>query len=312
MCGIFGVILNNNENIYGQIIDALVQLQNRGYDSSGLSVLKNKEFDVIKYASTNELSSIDKLLSLHLQSNTEDIVSHGIGHNRWATHGKKTDQNAHPHVSNDKKICIVHNGIIENYIILKHFLQEKGFTFYSQTDTEVITNLISFYYLTEKDICKAIEITINKLQGTYGLIIQCIDFPNALFCVRNGSPLLIGENEECVIITSEQSGFCNNVNTYITLKNDDICTIEKKKNEFIVKTKHIYSHKAINIVNTDLTPYPYDHWTIKEINEQPNVVIQSINNGGRIKNHCEVKLGGLESFTNILKHINKIVTPKIN
>ena len=307
MCGIFGIISLEHQDIYKKIIDGLVQLQNRGYDSTGLCVIKNGIFDIHKYASTNKINSIDRLLSLELSNTLEDKLYLGIGHNRWATHGIKNNTNAHPHLSNDGKFAIVHNGIIENYLDLKIFLYENDFTFYSQTDTEIIVNLVSHFYNKEQNTFKAIEQTISRLYGTYGIIIINLDEPNKLYCVRNGSPLLVGENEDFVVVTSEQSGFCNEMNNYITLNNDDICIIERNHKKIQVKTKHSYSQKKVNIINTDLTPYPYKHWTIKEIHEQPNVVLNSINKGGRIKNNSEVKLGGLESYTHILKEINNII-----
>jgi glucosamine--fructose-6-phosphate aminotransferase (isomerizing) len=154
MCGIFGILTKlKNHNIYKIIIDGLIQLQNRGYDSSGICVLNNGKFDIHKYASTNQISSIDKLLSLNLDNN----FSTGIGHNRWATHGGKTDINAHPHISNDKRFTLVHNGIIENYIELKNLLAKNGYTFYSQTDTEIIVNLISYHYKELKNTFDAIH-----------------------------------------------------------------------------------------------------------------------------------------------------------
>ena len=232
MCGIFGILTNlKNHNIYKIIIDGLIQLQNRGYDSSGICVLNDGKFDIHKYASTNQISSIDKLLSLNLDNN----LSIGIGHNRWATHGGKTDINAHPHMSNDKRFALVHNGIIENYIELKNLLSKNGYTFYSQTDTEIIVNLISYHYNELKNTFDAIHKTINDLHGTYGLIVINIDEPDVLYCVRNGSPLLIGNTEEYCIITSEQSGFCNMVNNYITLNNDDICVIRNDSNKISIK-----------------------------------------------------------------------------
>jgi glucosamine--fructose-6-phosphate aminotransferase (isomerizing) len=254
----------------------------------------------------------------------------GIGHNRWATHGGKTDINAHPHKSNDNKFVLVHNGIIENYQELKSFLIQKGYEFYSQTDTEVIVNLISYHYNnlnsnnlntnnlntnnlntnnlnTNNNSFIAIQKTIEQLQGTYGIIVMNISEPNTLYAVRNGSPLLVGITDEYTIITSEQSGFCNMVNNYITLQNDDICILTKCNNKIHIKTSNHYIHKNITITNYDLTPDPFKHWTLKEIYEQPNTIFNAINRGGRIKNDSEVKLGGLECKIDLLKNIQNII-----
>ena len=308
MCGIFGIITTlKNQNLYKIIIDGLIQLQNRGYDSSGICTIINNEFEINKYASTNDISSIEKLLPLII--NPPVNISLGIGHNRWATHGAKNDTNAHPHISNDKKFVLVHNGIIENYQELKSFLIENGYTFYSQTDTEVIVNLISYYYNQEEDknTFNAIEKTINNLQGTYGIIVMNNLEDDTIYAVRNGSPLLVGITDEYAIITSEQSGFCNMVSTYITLNNDDICMIKKNSTKVDIQTSNQYIHKKVNINNYDLTPEPYKHWTIKEINEQPSTISNTINRGGRIMNQSEVKLGGLEPHINIFRGIRNII-----
>ena len=312
MCGIFGIItkINNKENIYDKIINGLFQLQNRGYDSSGLSVLNKDKIETHKYASTVSESSLDKLKNLNLSHGENDEIYQGIGHNRWATHGIKNDINAHPHLSNDQNFALVHNGIIENYADLKKMLIDNGYVFYSQTDTEVIVNLVSYYYNIYYDTFKALDMATNKIQGTYGIILLDVNSPDKIFCVRNGSPLLIGRNEDCVIITSEQSGFCNLISNYITLQNDDICIIKRaddNSDNLIIKTFHNYTHKNVNILECDLTPYPYEHWTLKEINQQPSCVLNAINNGGRIKNKSEVKLGGLEQHINILKDIDNII-----
>jgi glucosamine--fructose-6-phosphate aminotransferase (isomerizing) len=310
MCGIFGIVLNNNnENIYNLIINGLIQLQNRGYDSAGVCTIKNDKFEVNKCASTNKQNALEKLMSMTSIKELKDNVCIGIGHNRWATHGVKNDTNAHPHLSGDANFVIVHNGIIENYNEIKQKLIKEGFIFNSQTDTEVIVNLLQYNYnnLASTNITDIIKLTIEELRGTYGLLIQSLYEPNKLYCVRNGSPLLIGQNEEEVIVTSEQSGFCNKMSNYITLHNDDICVITKTDNNIIINTSRNYIKKNVTLFDSNQTPHPYEHWTLKEINDQSDVILNSINKGGRIKNASEVKLGGLEQHVDNLKNIDNII-----
>jgi glucosamine--fructose-6-phosphate aminotransferase (isomerizing) len=250
MCGIYGILLKKPDNIYDLILQGLAQLQNRGYDSAGICVY-NDGLHITKYAST-EVSALD-LLS---KTTFVDRPKIGMGHNRWATHGQKTDLNSHPHASNDGNWAIVHNGIIENYEELKELLPRT--TFHSQTDTEVIVHLLQYNY--EGDILATIQKTIGLLKGTYALIIMTAYEPNKLFCVRDGSPLLIGYNEERIIITSEKSGFGCSVK-YSPI--NGICVIH---DNFTLEnyTEHIVDKES-------LTPYPYEHWTLKEIHEQVNV-----------------------------------------
>lgn len=307
MCGIFGLVLLENDNLYQLIINGLIQLQNRGYDSAGLCSINEDKFDIYKYASTNEINAIEKLSSTKFKQLSNCYI--GFGHNRWATHGGKTDINAHPHLSNSGNFCIVHNGIIENYKELKEYLLKEGFNFKSQTDTEVIVNLIELNYKKYNSVYDAIKNTIMSLTGTYGLIIQSTFESNILYCVRNGSPLLVGQTEDKVIVTSEQSGFCGFVSNYITLHNDDICIISREKNpvSVSVKTKQNYKKKNVTIFDCEMTPYPFTHWTLKEIYQQPEIILNAINKGGRIKNETEVKLGGLEQYSHSLKSINNII-----
>lgn len=307
MCGIIGILLhtNINHNVYKELFNGLKQLLNRGYDSAGVCAIENDTFQVHKFASTNDKSAMDKLIELDLVSSENMYI--GFGHNRWATHGVKNDINTHPHLSNSKEFAIVHNGIIENYNELKQLLIQNGFHFISQTDTEVIVNLIEYHYQQCQNIYDAIQTTIHSLKGTYGLIIQSTIEPNTLYCVRNGSPLLVGKADDKVIITSEQSGFCGNIMNYITLHNDDICIIQKKTDSIHITTKQQYNHKQITMFDQTLTPEPFQHWTLKEIYQQPEVVLNVINNGGRIKNDSEVKLGGLEENIEQLKKIDNII-----
>ena len=304
MCGIIGIFNKSKLEIVNFLIQSLIQLQNRGYDSSGICLLSNDNYILHKYASSIDQDSIEKLKNIKINDSNINI---GIGHNRWATHGPKNDINAHPHISNNKKIIIVHNGIIENYAKLKLFLIENGYKFYSGTDTEIIANLIEYYTKDENDFLKVIKKTINSLSGTYGLIILNLDLKDKMFCVRNGSPLLLGYNEDYAIITSEQSGFCNKVNTYITLHNDDIACIELNNDKINVSYNNEYDLKNINLIDFHDSPEPYNHWTIKEIYEQPQKILNSINLGGRILNKKKVKLGGPDNYIDDLKDIENLV-----
>ena len=311
MCGIFGILTNNNittDQLVSYILNGLTRLQNRGYDSCGVGLINNDipiNPLIHKYASTNTNNSLE-LVKEKFQTETNKNYHVGLGHNRWATHGPKTDVNAHPHQSYDNKFIVVHNGIIENYQQLKESLQKvnPSLVYKSQTDTEVIAHLLSYYYTQTSDTLLAIKSTIDILNGTYGLVIINSSEPTNLYCVRNGSPLLVGKTENLCIVTSEQSGFNNEVNTYITLENDDICTIslDNHLQSPSITTKNSYKEKNISTdLTPQLSPHPYAHWTIKEIYEQPQAIQNSINMGGRIKSESEVKLGGLDEMCDLLK-----------
>ena len=185
MCGIFGILSIEYDRIFELIINGLSQLQNRGYDSAGMSVYNNNKLHVFKYASTSEISAIDKLLTISsseaASSLKKEALYNGIGHNILATHGVKNDVNAHPHLSNSNNFAIVHNGIIENYIQLKSMLINNEFGFSSQTDTEVIVNLIEYNYRLTDDVYESIKKTVSLIRGTYGLIIQSTIEPHKLF-----------------------------------------------------------------------------------------------------------------------------------
>ena len=184
----------------------------------------------------------------------------------------------------------------------------KGYNFVSQTDTEIIANLLEENYKETSNVIDSIKKTIDMLNGTYGLVIIHKKDPRRLYCVRNGSPLLIGHNDEYCIITSEQSGFCKKVNRYITLNNDDICEIHfDAHNHIKINYANTYNFKKIIMDNNDLTPEPYKHWTLKEIHEQPKKILNSINLGGRILTNNLVKLGGLDDNKDKLKNIEHII-----
>ncbi len=321
MCGIIGLLLKNksSNNLITSLWNSIYQLQNRGYDSCGISIIqknssfiKNSSFLTFKYASTRENSAIDILKNKikYLEENDHLSFRIGIGHTRWATNGPKTDYNSHPHVSYHGHFSLIHNGIIENYEILKEELMEKGYDFSSETDSEVIVNLLEYYYLldSEKNVYTSFQKTLERLVGTYGLVVMCKNEKDKLYCVKNGSPLLIGYDENIGIVTSEPCGFCDMVNTYITLQNDDICVLYRDETDKIqMKTNLSYTQNKIHRNHFEESPLPYCHWTIKEIYDQPKSILNAYNHGGRIKSSSEVKLGGLDKNIDILKEIEHVI-----
>ena len=181
MCGIIGYV--GSSNTKDILLDILTSLEYRGYDSSGIGLIRDKEIKLYK-----AIGKLDKLKSSLKEVNIKSSI--GIGHTRWATHGKPSLENAHPHISSNKKIILVHNGIIDNYLEIKEELEKQNISFYGKTDSEVIVKYIEYkYHNNPYDIL--LELT-NKLKGSYALGIIFLDFPNQIFFIKNSSPLLIG------------------------------------------------------------------------------------------------------------------------
>ena len=300
MCGIISFF---GTDCFEYLINGLKQLQNRGYDSAGIcGINKDRKWVIHKYASTENINALNEL---EKRKDEYKGITNGIAHTRWATHGPKTDINSHPHMSQSGLFSIVHNGIIENFHSLKQMLIENGFAFQSETDSEVIANLLEFNY--EGDVKMCIQKTINNLEGTWGLAIICLEFPEQLFCTRHGSPLLVGKDDNIAIVTSEQSGFCGLMNDYIVLQNNDICLIEKIENKIAVITNESYDLKKTTASQFISSPHPYPHWTLREINEQIDSSLRAISLGGRLLSNNEVKLGGLDENKVELMEINHLV-----
>ena len=303
MCGIIALLSLSNNNVIDILLAGLKQLQNRGYDSAGVCTM-NKEFSMLKYASTSKLDSIKQLENEKLNILNSNI---GIAHTRWATHGAKTDENSHPHISYDNKISLVHNGIIENYSELKIMLQNEGIEFKSHTDTEVIVNLLAFNNKDSDNFVDTIKKTLKMMSGTWGLAIMDLDNPDKLFCVRHGSPLLVGQTDDMVLVSSEQSGFHGLVSNYFILDSNDICIITKNDNKIHIDTNKKYDLYDTLSTNFDLSPTPYPYWTIKEINEQFDASLRAISLGGRLLEDDKVNLGGLEENKEVLKRIDNLI-----
>ena len=312
MCGIIGYLGNDNASQF--VIEGLTLLQNRGYDSVGISSILNNELQTTKFASTNTYNSINLLKTKMTESEKDTDTNTNpkicIGHTRWATHGSKTDINAHPHHDNKNRISLVHNGIIENFHELKTELIQKGYFFISQTDTEIIAVLIGYHLDNNYSMIESIQMTVNRLKGTWALLIINREHPNKLWITRNGSPLLLGfgVEEDFVMVASEQIAFHNYIKQYIVLNNHDIIEISLI-NQKISYNMNIQSYdtKIKQDSDIELSPVGYAHWTIKEINEQPESVLRAINNGGRILDDSTVKLGGLDNNRANLLDIDHII-----
>ncbi len=268
MCGIVGYI--GNKQAAPVLLNGLEKLEYRGYDSAGVAVLENNEITMVK--TKGRLS----VLAEKTDGGNAIKGTLGIGHTRWATHGVPSDVNSHPHLSNDGKIAVVHNGIIENYLTLREKLEKKGYRFLSETDTEVITHLIDYYY--NGNMVDAIIKTIHRLEGSYALGIISVEHPGELFAVRKASPLIVGVGQGENFIASDIPAILSKTrdvyfledNEIVWFKNDTISILDTDKNEI---TKEIFH------VDWDVSAAEkggYEHFMIKEIMEQPKAVEDTV------------------------------------
>ena len=253
MCGIVGYV-GHNENVLHVLIDGLKKLEYRGYDSAGLAYVKNKK--VIVKKEIGRVSNLEKVIDYSIKTNI------GIAHTRWATHGKVTKTNSHPHVQGD--IVLVHNGIIENYLELKEDLKLKGYKFISQTDTEVLAAFIDYYMKKNKeDIFKIIK---EKIIGSYAIIFINKEEPEKLYVTKKDSPLLIGKEEDGFKIASDIVAL--NSNKYYLLDNYDYAIITKDNIKFNKEKKLLSNDNKIS----DTSLGNFKHYMLKEIYEEKEVV----------------------------------------
>ncbi len=285
MCGIVGYI--GDKNAYPILINGLKRLEYRGYDSAGISILKD---EIRVYKKQGKVAELEQYVS------DKDVTGTiGIGHTRWATHGEPNDTNAHPHTSANGHFVLVHNGIIENYTSLKDKLTGRGYTFYSETDTEVLANLIEYIYLKGKVSAEvAVRLALTKVIGAYGLVILCKDEPDQLIAARKGSPLVIGIGENEYFLASDATPIVEYTKSVIYLNNDDVAII--KKNELLLKTVGndtlIPKVQQLDLEIGMIDKGGYDHFMLKEIFEQPRSIKDTFR--GRIKPDLkDLHLGGL-------------------
>lgn len=302
MCGIIGYI--GKQRAAQILINSLKNLEYRGYDSAGIAVREATDIQLLK--KTGRVANVESLV------NTANLKGNvGIGHTRWATHGGVTDANTHPHLSSDGKFVLVHNGVIENYQSIKKFLTDKQYSFQSETDTEVIVNLIAYHYEKEESssedrFATAVRKSLRHLEGTYGIAVLCVDYPNEIVGARNGSPLIVGLGKDENFIASDVSAFAARAKEVVYLNEGEV--VHLKGDSYEVST--IDSNQVSAVVQTvdwdveESELGDYKHYMQKEIFEQPNALENSMR--GRFSDDgSTAKLGGINLTAMELRSVDR-------
>ena len=263
MCGIVGAIGFISPKDY--VFKGLKMLDYRGYDSAGVAFF-NDGIQIYK-----DVGSVEHLLSIVPEKIDTNIM---IGHTRWATHGAPTKLNTHPHLSFHKKICLVHNGVIENFKELKSFLQGRGYSFYGETDTEIIANLLEYYYIQKGDIIESIKTIMALVKGSYAFTFFTSDDANTLYVIKKASPLVVGLGKGFNLVASDASPMIEYTNEFVELDDLEFGVVTKDKVTLYNKDGQEIKKKAISkdveLISHDLKGYP--HYMIKEIEEIPQTV----------------------------------------
>ncbi len=313
MCGIVGYIGPNNASEY--LLDGLETLEYRGYDSAGIALLEPKEINLTK--EIGRVETLRKLVNEKLSSsraNGQSKISHkpsvGIGHTRWATHGGVMQRNAHPHLSQSGDFAVVHNGIIENHQEIKKFLTAQGYKFISDTDTEVIPNLIEYNYIKYSDMTKAFLATLKELRGAYAIAMVSTHAPDQLFAAKLSSPLTIGvNNKKEIFIGSDGLPMAGRAEKIIFLEDGEAAIISAKDYDIINldSEKHIERRPELLEIEADAASKgDFPDFMSKEIHEAPQTVRSSMLGRLRVEEGI-IKLGGLESVDNQLNYITRII-----
>ncbi|MFV0377161.1 MAG: glutamine--fructose-6-phosphate transaminase (isomerizing) [Mangrovibacterium sp.] len=300
MCGIVGYI--GDKNVYPILIKGLQRLEYRGYDSSGIAISNG---GLRSYKKKGKVSELEAFVA------DKDVHGHiGIGHTRWATHGEPNDRNAHPHQSMNGDFTLVHNGIIENYAELKHDLAGKGYVFQSDTDTEVLVNLVDyFYHLEEVNNAEiAVRLALSKVVGAYGIAVLCKNEPERMIAARMGSPLVVGIGQGEYFLASDASPIVEYTDSVIYLNDGDVAIIEKHSLTLKTVDNDPANFKVtkVDLSIGDLEKGDFEYFMLKEIFEQPKTIRDTYR--GRIyKGQDDIVLGGLiDVFPQIVK-ANRII-----
>lgn len=300
MCGIVGYV--GTKQAYPVILKGLKRLEYRGYDSSGVALLQSDCVNVHK--KKGKVAELEEsLVGVNLDSNI------GIGHTRWATHGEPSDRNAHPHLSNNGKIAMIHNGIIENYAQLKSELLSKGYTFKSDTDTEVLLNFIEYVKKTNQcSLEEAIRISLKRVTGAYCILLIEPENPSTIIAARKGSPLVIGIGKGEHFLASDASPIIEYTKEVVYVNDYELAIV--KPDELILK--NLGNEKvtpAITQLDMELDAIEkggYDHFMLKEIFEQPATIHDCLR-GRLLPEQGQIKMGGIETNIDKLSNVNRIL-----
>ena len=304
MCGIVGYI--GHREAYPIIINGLKRLEYRGYDSAGIALYDGHDLKISK--TKGKVADLETRIKDEISTNG----TLGIGHTRWATHGVPNDINSHPHVSNSGNLVIVHNGIIENYDSLKKELSKRGFIFKSDTDTEILVNLIEDVKNSESDIKlgKAVQIALNQVVGAYAIAVFDKTKPNEIIVAKLGSPIAIGIGEDEFFIASDASPFIEYTKNAIYLEDEEMAIIRRGKDIKIRKIKDdslVDPYMQVLKINLEqIEKGGYEHFMLKEIYEQPNAILDTFR--GRLKsNEAIIKMAGVEDNMKKFLNANRII-----
>jgi glucosamine--fructose-6-phosphate aminotransferase (isomerizing) len=301
MCGIVGYV--GNRLAFPLIIKGLKRLEYRGYDSAGVALI-NSDLTLVK--------TKGKVSDLEAKAKTVTLPGTlGIGHTRWATHGIPNDTNAHPHTSNSGKLILVHNGIIENYESLKVYLTEQGFVFHSDTDTEVLVNLIEHIQQTQGlKTGKAVQVALNQVVGAYAIAVADKERPNEMVVAKLGSPLAIGLGKDEYFVASDASPFIEYTNRSIYLEDNEMAVISTEKG---LKMYAIPDNRQVDPQVQELQlslekieKGGYDHFMLKEIYEQPQAITDTFRGRLHLQDR-RIVLSGLEAHADRFKQANRII-----
>jgi glucosamine--fructose-6-phosphate aminotransferase (isomerizing) len=300
-CGIVGYI-GKRPIADSVLFEGLLELSNRGYDSAGMATISQAgDLRITKFASDSvKVADCFDKLKASLPTHSSSYV--GIAHTRWATHGGKTDNNAHPHTDHKGRIALIHNGTLTNDQEIRAFLKEADIPIRTETDTELIALLIGFFLDEGHSLDSAIESALSRLEGTWGIVLTSKEHPDKIVAARKGSPLVIGVGEDAIFVGSELTAFANRVERYFFLDDNEMVVLSLKNVKEIARTrmKKIIERQEIS----NLGRYP--HWTIKEISEQPVALARAINFGARLTTDS-ARLRGLDEIEKELRAVENLM-----